>query len=290
MPTASQPMAAIFFEPGAAALGEHDVGHAAALGLAGQRVDHLGHVAQGKLFVLRRRQHAAPGIEQHHRLRAGGNLRIQIQDGGLGEHFEQSMQIARRLVHHALDLAEGLAAAAFHHVGRHRPRAAREADERHSAVQVRGAPAPRHRSRTSVPVPDPARRAWRYPPRCAPGARTSGPRRPRTPAPNSSHAESSGCPRTEWRRPGDSGRPAASVISQAISGLVHMARKSAGARARRAVFRQIAARLAHQPNRPARRRLPQQGAQQQVVLQDRAHAGAHVRSPGSNSRRCSRMA
>ena len=45
--------------------------------------------------------------------------------------------------------------------------------------------------------------------------------------------------------------------------------KAAGPLPRRAVFRQIAARLAHQPNRPARRRFPQQGAQQQIVLEGR---------------------
>src|ERR1700737_3523670 len=68
-----------------------------------------------------------------------------------------------------------------------------------------------------------------------------------------------------------------------------------GPRPRCPVLRQITARLTHQPNRPARRRLPQQGAQQQVVLEYLAHVlavtlGAQVRSAGSNNRRCSRMA
>ena len=45
------------------------------------------------------------------------------------------MKIPRRCIHHSLDLAEGLAAASFHHVSRHRPRTARETDERHSAAQ-----------------------------------------------------------------------------------------------------------------------------------------------------------
>jgi hypothetical protein len=63
-----------------------------------------------------------------------------------------------------------------------------------------------------------------------------------------------------------------------------------GARASRAIFRQIAARLAHEPNRPAWRRLAQQGAQQQIVLQNRRCFLGHVLSPGSNIRRCSKMA
>ncbi len=47
--------------------------------------------------------------------------------------------------------------------------------------------------------------------------------------------------------------------------------KAARARARRPVFGQIPAGLAHQPDRPARRGLAQQGAQQQIVLQRFTH-------------------
>ena len=70
------------------------------------------------------------------------------------------------------------------------------------------------------------------------------------------------------------------VISQAISGLVHIAEKAAGPRARGAVFRQITPRLAHQPNGPARRRLAQQRAQQQIVFQARRSCVLMVRSLG----------
>ena len=56
--------------------------------------------------------------------------------------------------------------------------------------------------------------------------------------------------------------------------------ETAGARARGAILRQIAAGLAHQPDRPARRGLAQQGAQQQVVLQ----RFARCRASGSLAR------
>ena len=144
-------------KPCASPLREHDVRDPAALRYPRQRVDHLGHVVQGEFRVLCRRQHSAPGIEQHHRLRAGGNLRIEIQDGGLGEYFEQSVQIARRLVHHALDAAEGLAAAAFNHVSAHGPRAPGEADQRHSAAEF--AANQRHRVHHVPDLPRRIRRA-----------------------------------------------------------------------------------------------------------------------------------
>ena len=47
------------------------------------------------------------------------------------------------------------------------------------------------------------------------------------------------------------------------------AQETAGARARGAVFGQIAARLPHQPDRRAVHRLAAQGAQQAIVLQGR---------------------
>ncbi len=66
-PTASQPMAQ-FSATTHRALGEHYIGYPAPLRLASKGIHHLGHVSQGEFLVLRRRQHASPGIEQHHRL------------------------------------------------------------------------------------------------------------------------------------------------------------------------------------------------------------------------------
>ncbi|MNH15361.1 hypothetical protein D3C79_749730 [compost metagenome] len=45
------------------------------------------------------------------------------------------MQRGRFGVHHFFQLGEGFAAAAFHHIGRQRPRAAGEANQRHFAFQ-----------------------------------------------------------------------------------------------------------------------------------------------------------
>ncbi|MNV82099.1 hypothetical protein D3C71_1758130 [compost metagenome] len=91
------------------------------------------HVVQGELLIITTGQHAAPGIENHHRLRARFDLGVQVQGDALRQLVEQRMQRQRLGVHHFFDHREGFAAAAFHHVGRQRPRAAREADQRHFA-------------------------------------------------------------------------------------------------------------------------------------------------------------
>ena len=253
-----------------------------------QRIDHLRHVVQRKFLVLRRGQDAAPGIEQHHGLRAGGDLRVQIQNRRLGEKIEQAMQFPRRFVHHSLDLAEGLAAAAFDHVRSHGPRAAREADQGHPPAQFAA-----HQG-------DRVDHVLEFPPGVGHdepidvGRRADRVLEPGTFAGLEFQPQVHRMRNRENVREQDGGIERKSVdglqgdLARDLGVGAHL-EKAAGPLPRRAVFRQIAARLAHEPNRPARRRFAQQGAQQQIVGEGRVH-DVQVRSAGSNNRRCSRMA
>ena len=93
------------------------------------------HVVQGELLIITSGQHAAPGVENHHRLRARFNLRVEIERDALRQLVEQGMQGQRLGVHHLFDDGKGFAAAAFHHVGGQRPRTTGEANQRHVAFQ-----------------------------------------------------------------------------------------------------------------------------------------------------------
>ncbi len=66
------------FEPLAAVLGEQDHRHAPAFVLAREALDNPPHVAQREFTVIPRCQHTSPGVEQHQRLRAGGDLCIKV--------------------------------------------------------------------------------------------------------------------------------------------------------------------------------------------------------------------
>ncbi len=72
------------------------------------------------------------------------------------------------------------------------------------------------------------------------------------------------------------------MTSQASSGFMHRLQEAAGLGAGGTVLGQVAPGLAHHPQRRARRRLAQQGAQQQVVLQRDGHdAAALAENPGN---------
>ncbi len=219
---------------------------------------------------MRRRQHAAPGIEQHHGLRPGGNLRVQIQDGGLGQHVEQPMKIARRLVHHAFDLAEGLAAPSFHHIGCHRTRTPREADQRHSAAQF--AAHQRHGIDHVLELPARVRHAEFG------NVRRAAHRMFEFRALTGLELQ----PQIHRMRDRQNIREQNGGIQGIpLDGLQRYLAGNIGIGAHGeeipgpcpgcAVLRQITPRLTHQPDRPARRRFPQQGSQQQVVLEYFAH-------------------
>ena len=93
------------------------------------------HVIERELLIIAPGKHAAPGVENHHCLSTGFNLRIQIQSDAFRQFIEQSVQRLRIGIHHFFDHGEGFAAAAFHHVGRQRPRAAGKTNQRHFAFQ-----------------------------------------------------------------------------------------------------------------------------------------------------------
>ena len=94
------------------------------------------HVIERELLVIPAGQRAAPGIKNHHRLRARFDLRIQIQRDAFRQLIEQRMQGLRFGVHHLFDHRKRFAAAAFNHIGRQRPRAAGKANQRHFPLQL----------------------------------------------------------------------------------------------------------------------------------------------------------
>ena len=85
---------------------------------------------------MRVTERAAPGIKNHHRLRAGGNLCIQVGGDGVGQYVHQMVRGFRLFKQQRLGAGEGFAAATFNHVGGQRPRAAGKTDQRHLAIQL----------------------------------------------------------------------------------------------------------------------------------------------------------
>ncbi|MNQ89873.1 hypothetical protein D3C85_1051950 [compost metagenome] len=123
-------------QPQAAVLGEQDHRHLAPVMLADQAVDDLLHIGQRELLIGRRRQVAAPGIENLHGLGAGADLSVEVADHRLRQLVEQRVHGLRVVVEHGLGLAEILRRAALDHIGGQGPGAAGEADQRHPAVQL----------------------------------------------------------------------------------------------------------------------------------------------------------
>ena len=122
-------------QPQAAVLGEYDARDALAVALLLQAGHDALHIGQREFLIGRSRQRASPGVEDHHRLRAGIDLRVEVADHGVGGHREDLVQQVRTAVHHALDVAEVARALPFDHVAGQRVRAAGKADQRHGIVQ-----------------------------------------------------------------------------------------------------------------------------------------------------------
>ena len=87
-------------------------------------------------------QNAAPGVEDHDRLGAGIDLGIQIVTDRVSSDREHGVHQVGALVEHGLDLTEVVAAATLDHVAGQRPGAAREPDQRHASIE--GTPDGRH--------------------------------------------------------------------------------------------------------------------------------------------------
>ena len=195
------------------------------------------------------------------------------------------MKFTRRLVHHSLDVTEVFAATALDHVGADGPRTARKPDQRHAAAQFAADEC--HRIDHVPEFPAGIRHAEGVDVR-RPAHRTLD---PGSFARFERQADVHGVRNGE-----DVGKQDRSIQRKSLERLqgdlagelwIRAERQEiTGARARRPIFRQVPAGLAHQPDGPPRRGLAQQGAQQQIVFQK----VCHVLSLGSNSRRCSRMA
>ena len=195
------------------------------------------------------------------------------------------MQLAGRLVHHAFDMRKRLAAAALDHVRGDGPGAAREADQGNppgefAAYQAHGVHdisqlAVRIRNAEPVDVGGAANRPGEH------GSLTGGELQAQI------HGMWNG--QDVRKQNGGIERIAVDRLQGHLAGDLLVGahgQKIACARPGRTVFRQVSAGLAHEPDRPPRRRLAQQCAQQQIVLE----RAAHVLSDGSNSRACYRMA
>ena len=101
----------------------------------GQAGYYLADVGQRELVVSIMGQHTAPGVEDHDSLGTGFDLRVEVGDDGLGGYVEDVMHQVRATVEQTLDLAVVVRAAAFDHVAGEGPRAAGEADQRHGIVE-----------------------------------------------------------------------------------------------------------------------------------------------------------
>ncbi len=98
-------------------------------------VKHGAHGAERETAEFRRRQHAAPGVEQHDGVGAGCDLLAQIGDNGIGIEGDEPREQIRTRIGHSPHARKVGAAAAFDHVARERERAARESDQRHAACK-----------------------------------------------------------------------------------------------------------------------------------------------------------
>ena len=134
-------------QPLAATLGEQNHRHVGRVGAGFERGDHSLAVGQGEGLEGAIGQNAAPGVEDHHGLGAGVDLRRQVLRHRLGVDRENAVHQIGAAVQQGLDGAVVVAAAAFDHVAGQRPRAAGKADERDALVAVlhQGAADLRHR-------------------------------------------------------------------------------------------------------------------------------------------------
>ncbi|OIQ72645.1 hypothetical protein GALL_457280 [mine drainage metagenome] len=212
------------------------------------------------------RQRAAPGVENHHGLGAGFDLRVEVQDHGLRGHFQHVMQQVGTGIGHFLDGQKIGAALAFDHVGGQRPWAAGEADQRHGAVKctpdladriddiLQVAGGIRHGQVADFPLF--AQRTLEL------GAFALGEIQPKPHRVR--HGEDVG------EQDGGVQRESRQRLQRHFGGEIRVLaqiEKAAGALARGIVFRQVAAGLAHHPYRRVLSGLTQQRPQESVVLE-----------------------
>ena len=124
------------FEPLAAALGEHDAGHALPLVLALKAFHHAARVGQTEGLEGAIGQHPTPTVEHHHRLRAGIDLRIEVLRDRLRIDLQDAVHQVGAAVHEALHMAIVVAAGPLDHVAGQGPGAAGKTDQRHAAAPI----------------------------------------------------------------------------------------------------------------------------------------------------------
>ena len=223
----------------------------------------------------RGREHARPGVEDLHAVRAGRDLAAAASRRRSAPCARAAGRAASRLA--PRERREHLEIAReprLGRVGRERPRRAREADHRGALAELAAQPAHRlagrrDRRRSTSPTS----RARSATPRA--GSRRPGPARTRARGPpprsGSRMSENTTTPSMPKRRNG------CSETSAARSGRSHMPRKPR-LRAQLAVLGQIAARLAHQPDGRAIDGLAARGAHEARARLERGATAAVARS------------
>ena len=215
--------------------------------------DQRPHVRQDVRAVVGRREAADPAVEELHRLRAGGDLRVQVAgDRRATRRSSSACQAPGSVEHEALGRRQSSRAAALDEVRRERERRAREADQRHLRPQrrARARGPPRRRSRAPPASHSASRSTSRG--ACAPGGGSPG-RRPSansSPTPSGSSTSRMSAKMIAASTPSCS--TAITVTSAAASGVLHSSRKPEPL-ADGAVLGHVAAGLAHEPDRRVRR-------------------------------------
>ena len=97
-PTASTPIAAISFEPQAAALRERDDRHSTPSCSRFSPATTCRDVVEREALIGAVGERAAPGVEDHHGLRAGFDLRVQVGDHRLRVDVENAVHQVRARV------------------------------------------------------------------------------------------------------------------------------------------------------------------------------------------------
>ncbi|MNI37926.1 hypothetical protein D3C73_920410 [compost metagenome] len=266
----------------AGALAEQDQRRALAAFAALQALGDALQVAQRELAVHRRRQHAAPGVEHLQGLRAGRALRAEIGDHRVGGHFQQAVKGLRMIQRHRLDAREILAAAAFDHVTGQCPRAAGKTDQRYLAVQLAADQAHRvhHVAQVLFHVRHRQPGDGRFIAHRVTELRAFAFDEVQLQA----HCVGNGEDVRE--QDGRVQREAAQRLQGDFAGDLRVlghGQEAAGLGPGGAIFRQVAAGLAHQPDGGAVHRFTAQGAQQAIVAERAGHSGHSLGEKGSGA-------
>ncbi|MDR8804351.1 hypothetical protein FEP89_05107 [Burkholderia multivorans] len=243
--------------------------------LALELCDHAANVVERVALIRTVGERAAPRVENHHRLRARLDLRVQIRGHRLRVHVENPVHQVGTRIRHRLYGAEIVRAAALDHVARERPRAAGEADQRHAlAALAIGERAPDlayrigHVAERRADVGDRELRDVGL------GAHRMRELRPFADLEVEAEAHGVGNRQDVGEQDRGVERKALERLQRHFGreiGILREAEEAAGPRARRVVFRQIAARLAHEPDRRVVGRLAQKRTQEGVVEQGMGH-------------------